>query len=80
MVTWALGTATGVLLGLFGVELVSSRFSTEVSAVEWLDGAARAGPPKNVCETTRGRPPACTTNAAWCASVTIIAGRCSGLA
>jgi hypothetical protein len=28
VVTWALGTATGVLLGLFGVELVSSRFST----------------------------------------------------
>ena len=28
VVTWALGTATGVLLGLFGVQLVSSRFST----------------------------------------------------
>ena len=28
MVTWALGTASGVLLGLFGVQLVSSRFST----------------------------------------------------
>ena len=28
--------------------------------VEWLDGAATAGTPKNVCETTRGRPPACT--------------------
>src|SRR5438105_7119648 len=28
VLTWALGTATGVLLGLFGVELVSSRFST----------------------------------------------------
>lgn len=26
--TWAIGTATGVLLGLFGVQLVSSRFST----------------------------------------------------
>jgi hypothetical protein len=28
VVTWALGTASGVLLGLFGVQLVSSRFST----------------------------------------------------
>jgi hypothetical protein len=28
VVTWALGTATGVLLGLFGVQLVSSRFET----------------------------------------------------
>ena len=28
VVTWALGTACGVLLGLFGVQLVSSRFST----------------------------------------------------
>ena len=27
VVTWALGTASGVLLGLFGVQLVSSRFS-----------------------------------------------------
>src|SRR5437660_5777313 len=28
VLTWALGTATGVLLGLFGVGVVSSRFST----------------------------------------------------
>jgi len=28
VLTWALGTASGVLLGLFGVQLVSSRFST----------------------------------------------------
>jgi len=28
VVTWALGTACGVLLGLFGVQIVSSRFST----------------------------------------------------
>ena len=51
VVTWALGTATGVLLGLFGVELVSSRFSTAgvspLSHPEVLRAleAARSGPP-----------------------------------
>src|SRR5690348_15318831 len=51
VVTWALGTATGVLLGLFGVELVSSRFSTAgvspLSRPEVLRAlqAARSVPP-----------------------------------
>jgi len=51
VVTWALGTATGVLLGLFGVQLVSSRFSTAgvspLSRPEVLRAlqAARSGPP-----------------------------------
>ena len=51
VVTWALGTATGVLLGLFGVELVSSRFSTAgvspLSRPEVLRAlqAARSRPP-----------------------------------
>lgn len=51
VLTWALGTATGVLLGLFGVELVSSRFSTAgvspLSRPEVLRAlqAARSEPP-----------------------------------
>ena len=51
VVTWALGTATGVLLGLFGVDLVSSRFSTAgvspLSRPEVLRAlqAARSVPP-----------------------------------
>ena len=51
VVTWALGTATGVLLGLFGVQLVSSRFSTAgvspLSRPEVLRAlqAARSVPP-----------------------------------
>lgn len=50
VLTWALGTATGVLLGLFGVQLVSSRFSTAgvspMSRPEVLRAlqAARSGP------------------------------------
>jgi len=54
VVTWALGTATGVLLGLFGVELVSSRFSTAgvspLSRPEVLRAlqAARSLPPDGV--------------------------------
>jgi len=54
VVTWALGTATGVLLGLFGVQLVSSRFSTAgvspLSRPEVLRAlqAARSGPAEEV--------------------------------
>ena len=70
VVTWALGTATGVLLGLFGVQLVSSRFSTAgvspLSRPEVLRAlqAARSGPPAAdqvalpaTPDTTASQPP-----------------------
>ena len=61
MFTWALGTVTGVLLGLFGVQLVSSRFATAgvspLSRPEVLRAlqAARSGPPAD--EVAAPAPP-----------------------
>jgi hypothetical protein len=64
VVTWALGTATGVLLGLFGVQLVSSRFATAgvspMSRPEVLRAlqAARSLPPAAEQVALPGAPPA----------------------
>ena len=69
VVTWALGTATGVLLGLFGVQLVSSRFSTAgvspmsrpevlraLQAARSLPAAARAALPDHSSPDTAVPP------------------------
>src|SRR5437867_10982330 len=64
VVTWALGTASGVLLGLFGVQLVSSRFSTSrvspLSHPEVLRAlqAARSVPPAPAAEVALPVSPA----------------------
>ncbi|HTC81031.1 MAG TPA: hypothetical protein VK848_05820 [Acidimicrobiia bacterium] len=77
VVTWALGTATGVLLGLFGVQLVSSRFSTAgvspmsrpevlraLQAARSLPAAARAALPDHSSPDTAVPPPSPPTDAA----------------
>jgi|GEM_PF-4121268 len=63
VVTWALGTATGVLLGLFGVQLVSSRFSTagvsplsRPEVLRALQAATRPGPAGEVALPTQSTP------------------------
>jgi hypothetical protein len=63
VVTWALGTATGVLLGLFGVQLVSSRFSTagvsplsRPEVLRALQAATRPGPANEVALPAHSTP------------------------